>query len=196
MKLTSHIVFTLILGVALTSCIEPSGPEDPGNEFAPQMYHSIPYDGLTQVEEDPNLHNPHGMNMRTPPEGTVPRGKKDYVKRYPNSPEVNMTLKNPFEATEENKKEGQRIYMIYCYPCHGEEGRGDGPVTSKEPGDEKFPRPRPYQLPDVAGQSEGHIYQTIVYGLNAMPSYITQISPDEAWKVTLHVQELQKLENQ
>ena len=41
--------------------------------------------------------------------------------------------------------------------------------------------------------SDGKIYHTITYGLNAMGSYASQLSPDERWKVVLYVHRLQQL---
>jgi len=38
----------------------------------------------------------------------------------------------------------------------------------------------------------GKIYHTIMYGLNAMGSHASQLSPDERWKVVMYVQQLQK----
>ena len=38
----------------------------------------------------------------------------------------------------------------------------------------------------------GKIYHSIMYGLNAMGSHASQLSPDERWKVVMYVQQLQK----
>ena len=92
MKLSSiQNIGILAAGMFLASCA--AGPDDTGLEYAPQMYHSTPYEPLTQItdegsgtwldsnEEDghgefynSNPYNVHKMNMRKPVENTVKRG--------------------------------------------------------------------------------------------------------------------------
>jgi hypothetical protein len=51
-------------------------PNNPGTEYAPQMYDETGYEPLKQV--DRNNINPYGMNMRLPAANTVTRGKLGY----------------------------------------------------------------------------------------------------------------------
>jgi len=46
---------------------------DTGTEFAPNMYNSVGYEPMTQLQGDTNKINPLGMNMRLPVAGTVSR---------------------------------------------------------------------------------------------------------------------------
>lgn len=93
------VLFSIVAGAALlTSCFDPTQKADPtkitqstGVEYAPQMYHSIPYDGLTQTvpnekgriadstamqdegwmyKYNTNYFNPHNINMREPAPNT------------------------------------------------------------------------------------------------------------------------------
>ena len=75
-----------------------AGGDNQGLEFAPQMYHSVAYEPLTQIKDEKtkgniistredgkgeffnsNIHNPNGMNMREPVANTVPRNKQGYL---------------------------------------------------------------------------------------------------------------------
>ena len=79
MKNLYRIVYLLSIGTAvlasLSSCRK--NPNNPGTEYASQMYHSVPYEGLSQVTDperddyNSNVNNPHNMNMREPVSGTV-----------------------------------------------------------------------------------------------------------------------------
>ena len=59
----------MVLG--LLSC--GKDPNDTGTEFAPNMYNSVGYEPMTQLQGDTNKINPLGMNMRVPVVGTVSR---------------------------------------------------------------------------------------------------------------------------
>jgi cytochrome c len=96
--------------------------------------------------------------------------------------------------TQENYAEGKVLFMHFCSPCHGETGQGDGEVTKHG-----YPPPPSYSK----GQSsrggamkdltDGKIYHTVTYGVNAMGSYASQLSPEERWKVIMYVHHLQTL---
>lgn len=132
----------------------------PGTEYAPNMYHSVPYDPFTQIIDpeagrwltsidypempngdrghaeffNSNLFNPHRMNMRMPPPNTVPRNANGWLPyRLPNDEtglEMANSLENPFEETPEVLAEGKALYSLYCDHCHGAKGEGDGKVST------------------------------------------------------------------
>jgi len=68
---TKSLILSGIVALATTSCADKHN--DQGTEFAPNMYHSVGYEPLSQSEGDTNHINPYGMNMRLPVKGTVPR---------------------------------------------------------------------------------------------------------------------------
>src|SRR5271165_643578 len=94
-----------------------------------------------------------------------------------------MTLVNPNPATEESIKHGRKFFQIFCTPCHGKSGTGDGPVG------EKF-LIRPFDLTADNEQkvlSEGYIFGTVAFGGALMPSYGNDLSPSEIWDVVNYV---------
>jgi mono/diheme cytochrome c family protein len=86
------------------------------------------------------------------------------------------------------------LFLHFCSPCHGETGQGDGLVVQHG-----YPPPPSYSK----GQSsrggamkdltDGKIYHTITYGVNAMGSYASQVAPEDRWKVVMYVHHLQNL---
>jgi mono/diheme cytochrome c family protein len=132
---------------------------NPGREYAPNMYHSVPYDPFTQITDEDagrwvtsidypdmpgedeghaeyfnsNMFNPNRMNMRTPPANTVKRNAQGWLPyRLPNdSTGLRMAdrLKNPLDSTAEVVAAGKVLYEMYCDHCHGPKGAGDGKVA-------------------------------------------------------------------
>lgn len=189
-----YIVFSLIALLAF-SCSKnrsPEGnydPENPGYEYAPQMYHSIPYEGLSQQVENEHPFNEKGMNMSKPVEGTIARGKLSYFYPYENSTEgyekAGSELRNPIIATEESMARAKELYVSYCTHCHGAEGNSEGPVMASG----KFPKPHFGKFTNdyIKTLPDGKKYHTLTYGRNLMGSHASQINPEERWLLVHYV---------
>jgi mono/diheme cytochrome c family protein len=194
--------FTLLVGLTagLMSCGDDHN--DTGTEFAPNMYNSVGYEPMTQLQGDTNKINPLGMNMRLPVSGTVPRKKYSgadslkkaflaqelLAKTVPNDSLSYSAalLKNPLAATPENIEAGKQQYERFCQHCHGEGGKGDGLVAKQYKG---VPVYSSDALKDV---NDGHIYHVITHGKGRMWPHGSQISSENRWKIVLYVHELQK----
>ena len=126
--------------------------------------------------------------MRIPVAGTLPR---DYVPYpYKGKPEeAGANLKNPFVPTMEVLKAGRSTFETYCAVCHGTTGLGNGSIVPK------FPRPPALVSEKVQSWSDGRIYHVITEGQNLMPSYASQISPEDRWAVIHYIRVLQKAAN-
>jgi len=193
------IVAGLVAGI-LSSC--GSDPNDTGTEFAPNMYHSVAYEPMSQTEGDTNTINPHGMNMRLPVKGTVARNKfsgpdslkkalldQDLISRGIPHDSISYSeaaLKNPLEATPENIEAGKVQYERFCQHCHGETGKGDGLAGKAYKG---VPV---YSSDALKTMNDGHIYHVITNGKGRMWPHGSQVSPQNRWKIVLYVHELQK----
>jgi len=194
--------FTLLVGLTagLLSCGDDHN--DTGTEFAPNMYNSVGYEPMTQLQGDTNKINPYGMNMRLPVAGTVSRKKytgADSLKKAFLAQELlaktvpsdsisysEALLKNPLSATPENIEAGKLQYERFCQHCHGEAGKGDGLVAKAYKG---VPVYSSDALKDV---NDGHIYHVITHGKGRMWPHASQISSENRWKIVLYVHELQK----
>jgi mono/diheme cytochrome c family protein len=87
---------------------------------------------------------------------------------------------------------GRDRYQIYCVPCHGAAGDGNG-ITSKygmatltTNGNFHTDRPR--------AMADGEIYNTITNGSasKVMLPYADKLSPDDRWAVVAYVRALQR----
>ena len=197
------ITFVLLAGLAagLVSC--GTDPNDTGTEFAPNMYHSVAYEPMSQLDGDTNTINPYGMNMRVPVSGTVPRkhysgpdslkgaflAQELISKTIPNDSisYAEKSLYNPIASTPENIEAGKLQYERFCQHCHGETGKGDGLVAKAYKG---VPVYSSDALKDI---NDGHIYHVITHGKGRMWPHGSQISSQNRWKIVLYVHELQKL---
>lgn len=152
-------ILTALTALALLAGCGAQG-DNTGTEYAPNMYHSVPYDPFTQVTEwdagrwvtsieypeyqnheqghaeyfNSNLFNPHAMNMRKPPANTVKRNAQGWLPyRLPNDSTglaMSNSLSNPLENTPEVIAAGKALYEMYCDHCHGPKGAGDGKVAT------------------------------------------------------------------
>jgi mono/diheme cytochrome c family protein len=82
---------------------------------------------------------------------------------------------------------GQERYTIYCSPCHGAVGDGNG--ITKQYGMGATPSYHDARLRDMA---EGEIFNTITHGKNNMLSYADKVLPEDRWAVILYVRALQR----
>src|ERR1700757_3405652 len=82
---------------------------------------------------------------------------------------------DPIPPTEDSLQNGEKLFKNNCTPCHGMEGKGDGPVIKKG-----F-YPVDLTAPQTQGRTDGYIYSYIRYGGKVMmPSYRESVSSDEA----------------
>lgn len=199
-----NIIYISIGVLFLFSCA--AGPDNPGVEFSPQMYHSTPYEGLSQITDiesgrwlssngegdhaefyNSNPYNTYGMTMREPVPGTIKRGQyltpsfaaDDYAS-------AERLLENPLDSTAAIIADGKALYTRFCTHCHGSKGLGDGKVGMVYKG------VTAYTSASVVDKGPGHIYQVITNGKGRMGSHASQISPEERWKIAMYVKVLQQ----
>lgn len=91
------------------------------------------------------------------------------------------------EVTGAFVERGQGRYQIYCAPCHGTLGDGNG--ITKAYGMLTTPT---YHDDRLRGMAEGELYHTITHGKNTMMSYADKLSPDDRWAVVAYVRALQR----
>ncbi|MDH5397379.1 MAG: cytochrome c [Cyclobacteriaceae bacterium] len=198
-------VFYLATAFVLYSC--GAGPDNQGLEYAPNMYHSVPYEPLTQITDqssgnwvssldngvgeyyNSNPNNPHGMTMRVPPANTVRRNKNGYLPYRIPKDSIELAariLKNPLDSTLNVINEGKALYGMFCSHCHGQKGTTPGPAG------EIYGGVTSYTSAAVKDKPEGHIFHVISQGKGRMASHASQISVEERWKIVRYVQVLQK----
>ena len=82
---------------------------------------------------------------------------------------------------------GRDRYQIFCAPCHGATGDGNG--ITKRYGMGATPT---YHDPRLRSMPDGEIYNTIANGKNTMLPYADKLAPDDRWAVVGYVRALQR----
>jgi S-disulfanyl-L-cysteine oxidoreductase SoxD len=93
-----------------------------------------------------------------------------------------LKMANPIPADEKSVAKGAKLFEIYCVPCHGKSGTGDGYVGAK-----LILRPFDLTSERLAGLPDGHIWGMMTFGGAIMPAYANDLSPTERWHVINYV---------
>ena len=140
-----------------------------------------------------------GRMMRAPVEGTVAIGQLNeddtYFKGLDDTGEPVKTFPASFLEDGAPKADviargGQR-FRIYCTPCHGPTGEGDGVVNVAK----GLMLPPPSMLSErVKTLVNGKLFGAMTYGVNApnMASYAAQIPVEDRWAISAWVRDLQR----
>jgi mono/diheme cytochrome c family protein len=146
---------------------------------------NMAYSATIKAQNEDPMH-PGMSAMRPPVPGTVPRGFTPYRYAAADSLLAQRDLVNPLPRTAEVLGRGQRVFMTYCVVCHGPEGDGQGYIVPK------FPKPPSLLSEKVTGWPDGRIFHLVTRGGTLMPSYASQILPEDRWAVILYVRALQR----
>src|SRR5215813_9001573 len=85
---------------------------------------------------------------------------------------------------------GEGRYKIYCTPCHGLQGDGNGMIVMRG-----MKRPPSYHIDRLRQSPNGYYYDVITNGFGAMYSYSAQIPPRDRWAIIAYVRALQLSRN-
>jgi len=136
--------------------------------------------------------------MRPPVAGTVARGTllgdlavtrgklgDDWVEAIP------VPL-NPLMLAQ-----GRQRYDIFCSPCHGLAGLGDGMVAKRadELQEGTWTPPTSFHTDLLRQRPAGHLFNTISNGIRNMPAYGPQIPVEDRWAIVAYVRALQRSQN-
>ena len=87
-------------------------------------------------------------------------------------------------------RRGQERYRVYCSPCHGLLGRGDGMVVRRG-----YRPPSSFHVERLRAQPAGYFFDAISHGFGAMPDYAAQIPVRDRWAIVAYVRALQLSQN-
>jgi hypothetical protein len=207
--------FVLIVLALLTSC--KADGNYTGREFAPNMYHAVPYEPLKQITDTDagwmvtssgrdtaeyygsNPNNPHSMNMRLPVNGTIPRRSWTaapdsvsdvyFVSKHIPADSIDISARVLKNPIPLNDQVLAEGEVLYLSFCSHCHGE-----TGKGDGlvGQAYKGVPNYSAGRIATLPEGHIFHTITYGRGRMWPHGSQISPEDRWKIVHYVQKLQK----
>lgn len=170
-----------LLGGALLAAAGGCAKRQPAIEYMPNMAYGP---RVAAQAEDPL--RPGYSVERLPVEGTVPRDITPYRFAQADTTQAMAALVNPLPRTAEVIGRGQRVYMNTCVVCHGPRGDGQGYI---EP---LYPQPPLLFSDKVRNWPDSRIFHIITRGQNLMPSYASQILPEDRWAVVHYVRALQR----
>ena len=96
----------------------------------------------------------------------------------------------PFAVDGRALARGQERFDIFCSPCHGRTGEGDGMVVQRG-----YRRPPSFHQDRLRDAPVGHFFDVITNGFGAMPDYATQIKAVDRWAIIAYVRALQLSEH-
>jgi mono/diheme cytochrome c family protein len=120
------------------------------------------------------------------PTGSLPRdGGQLY--HSPAERDAAAARRNPIVTSAESIRKGGELYVIYCTPCHGAAGRGDGTVSTR------FVPPADLTNPELhKARTDGYWQSYLSAGGAVMPSYAEALTPEERWHVVNYLRTLAK----
>jgi mono/diheme cytochrome c family protein len=127
-----------------------------------------------------------GRSERPLIENTVPRGalendvynvSKDYAGF-------------PLPVDEKLLQRGEDRYKVFCTPCHGLQGDGNGMAAVRG-----MKHPPSYHIDRLRQSPNGYYYDVITNGFGVMYSYSERISPRDRWAIIAYVRALQLSRN-
>jgi mono/diheme cytochrome c family protein len=96
----------------------------------------------------------------------------------------------PFPVDDRVMARGRERFDIYCSPCHGHTGGGDGMVVRRG-----YRRPPSYHDDRLQSAPIGHFFDVISNGFGAMPDYAAQIAVEDRWAIVAYIRALQLSEH-
>lgn len=150
--------------------------------------------------------------MRPPVAGTVARGELNLDDHYTRGvvgapasagrapePQWATTMPKQVPLTMDLMRRGQERFAIYCQPCHGLGGHGDGIVHKRANelmlsgvNQTAWVAPKSLHEQAIREQPVGQIFNTITSGIRTMPAYEAQIPIDDRWAIVAYVKALQR----
>jgi mono/diheme cytochrome c family protein len=119
---------------------------------------------------------PDGSSARPLPENVVAQGDVERAREAGTPPAVTAAL----------LARGQQRFGIFCAPCHGLAGDGDGIIVAHG-----FPAPPSYHIDRLVAAPAQHFYDGMTGGYGVMFSYADRVDPHDRWAIAAYIRALQ-----
>jgi cytochrome c553 len=166
----SHFhVWVIIMALCATACRRDMFRQPRGNPLGPSDFFA------------------DGAASRPLPPHTVARGfLEDDDAFYKGMIGTNLVTEFPFPVTREVLEHGRDRFNIYCAPCHGRTGEGNGMIVQRG-----FPAPPSYHIDRLVNAPVGHFYNVITSGYGVMYSFASRVQPADRWAIVAYIRALQ-----
>ena len=120
-------------------------------------------------------------------EGTVARGKlNENELLYTGKAGGQVSAAFPFVVTRADLDRGEERFNIYCAPCHGRTGDGNGMVVQRG-----YRQPASYHVERLRTSPAGYFFDVMTSGFGAMPDYRAQVTVEDRWRIVAYIRALQ-----
>jgi len=196
-----HVIYIIVIVLALAAIgfgilgVQGRMSRKPPLELFPDM------DRQPRLRpQEPNNFFPSGISSQLPPAGTIPRSTpiqtvNGAVYAFEESPvntgfvtgTTNFVETNPLPVTEALLQRGHERFDIYCAPCHGKLGDGNG-ITKKIGA-----MPAVANLHDkrIVEMADGEIFNTVTHGKGLMGAYGSLVPTEDRWAIIAYTRALQ-----
>jgi len=132
-----------------------------------------------------------GMSARPRIPGTVARGELP-LEGFLVTGKINNADGDgfPFAVTTQVMNRGQERFNIYCSPCHGRRGDGNGMIPSRG-----LRHPPSFHTEALRMAKTGHFFDVMTNGFGAMPPYNVQVPVNDRWAIIAYIRALQLSQN-
>ena len=96
----------------------------------------------------------------------------------------------PLPLDQQLLDRGEERYKIFCSPCHGLQGDGNGMIVMRG-----MKRPSSFHIDRLRQSPNGYYFDVITNGFGAMYGYSAQIPPKDRWAIIAYVRALQLSRN-
>jgi mono/diheme cytochrome c family protein len=186
-------VVIALIPAALITRARYTRSSTPRINLVPDMDYQLKY-----LPQTANALFADGRAMRPAPEGTVARGRLAEDERFHRGRSgEDWVGEIPVPVTGAVLRRGRERYGIFCSVCHGLSGYGDGMVHARalelaEKGLANWVPPTSLHDDLVRDRPDGHLFNTITYGIRNMPAYGPQIPPEDRWAIVAYLRALQR----
>ena len=129
-----------------------------------------------------------GASARPLVPGTVPRGflRQDRAYHAGQGPDGKFVSDLPVPLSRDLLHRGRERFDIFCSPCHGRTGDGDGMVVQRG-----FKRPSSLHVDRLRSERLGYFFDVVTKGFGQMGSYASQVPVEDRWAIAAYVRALQ-----
>ena len=103
------------------------------------------------------------------------------------APVAAIQVKNPYSGDVSAAKEGKKLYITYCSPCHGNSGKGDGLAAASV-----NPKPADHTSDAVQHETDGSLFWKMTEGRGPMVSYKQILTEQQRWQLVTFIKTLGK----
>jgi mono/diheme cytochrome c family protein len=178
------ILLFIAFATAASGCFRERPSEKPPIHLVPDMDNQPKY----KAQEE-NKFFDDGSAMRQPVPGTVARGqlREDAVYFTGLDENGDTVSTSPVKTEMQLLTRGQERFNLYCSPCHGRAGDGQGIMLSRG-----YVPPPTFHSDRMRDLPDGYIFDVISNGVRNMPSYRQQIPVEDRWAIIAYFRALQR----